>query len=166
MIAYGAGRQRRYVINQDGRTAHESINGRRPQNQIVEFGEKVWWRPLQPSSRRLGDQEPRFEDGYFLGPLDGSIAVLVGTADSDVVQARALKRRPATKRWEKEGVLAVKHCKVQPNGAASEDQCIKIRALVEFDPVAEEELPAPLPASLMKLRDVQCLPKGIFNQRM
>ena len=53
---------------------------------LAQFGERVWWMPLQPSNRRLGPLDSRFEQGRFLGPMDGSNTVFVGTA-SGVVKA-------------------------------------------------------------------------------
>ena len=40
--------------------------------------------PLQPSNRRLGPLDSRFEQGRYLGPMDGSNTVLVGTASGVV----------------------------------------------------------------------------------
>ena len=39
---------------------------------LAQFGERVWWMPLQPSNRRLGPLDSRFEQGRFLG-ADGWI---------------------------------------------------------------------------------------------
>ena len=51
----------------------------------------------QPSSRRLGHLDSRFEQGRYLGPMDGSSTALVGTA-SGVVKARTIKRLPPGER--------------------------------------------------------------------
>ena len=55
---------------------------------MAQFGERVWWMPLQ-----LGPLDSRFEQGRCLGPIGGSNTVLVGTA-SGVVGARIIKRLP------------------------------------------------------------------------
>ena len=72
--------------------------GRRAVPQLAQFGERVWWMPLQPSNRRLGPLDSRFEQGTYLGPMDGSNTVLIGT-ESGVVKARTIKRLPPGERW-------------------------------------------------------------------
>ena len=52
---------------------------------------------MRPSHRRLGPLDSRFEQGRYLGPMDGSNTVLVGTA-SGVVKARTIKRSPPGER--------------------------------------------------------------------
>ena len=59
---------------------------------------RVWWMPVPPSNRRLGLVNSRFEQGRYLGLMDGSNTVLVGTA-SGVVKARTIKRLPSGERW-------------------------------------------------------------------
>ena len=65
---------------------------------LAEFGGRVWWVPLQPSNRRLGPLDSRFEQGRYLRPMDGSNTVLVGSP-SGVVKARTIKRLPPGERW-------------------------------------------------------------------
>ena len=72
--------------------------GRRAVPSLAQFGERVWWMPLQPSIRRLGPLDSRFEQGRYLGPMDGSNTVIVGTA-SGVVKARITKRLSPGERW-------------------------------------------------------------------
>ena len=52
----------------------------------------------KPTNRRLGPLDSRFQEGRYLGPMDGSNTVLVGTA-SGVVKARTIKRLPPGERW-------------------------------------------------------------------
>ena len=66
ILVHGTSCQRRYAVGHNGKTAFENLNGRKPQNQVVEFGEKVWWRPLQPKQDKLDTMEPR------LGILPGA----------------------------------------------------------------------------------------------
>ena len=89
---------RRFAVGRDGKTAYERNVGRRAVPPLAQFGERVWWMPLQPSNRRQGPRDSRFEQGKYLGPLDGSNTVLVGTA-SGVVKARTIKRLPPGERW-------------------------------------------------------------------
>ena len=63
--------------SRDGKTAYERSVGRRAvlpsPSPLTQFCERVWWMPLQPSNRRLGPLR-------YLGPMDGSNAVLVDIA--------------------------------------------------------------------------------------
>ena len=90
LVPYAASMHRRFSVGREGKTAYERNVGR-------QFGERIWWMPLQPSNRRLGLLDSRFEQGRYLGPMDGSSTVLVGTA-SGVVKARTSKRLPLGER--------------------------------------------------------------------
>ena len=98
LVPYAASTHRRFAVGRDGNTAYEQNVGRRPVPRLAQFGERVWWMPLQPSNRRLGPLDSRFEQGTYLGPMDGSNTVLIGTA-SGVVKARTIKRLPSGERW-------------------------------------------------------------------
>ena len=65
---------------------------------LPQLGERVWWLLLQPSNRRLGLLDSRFEQGRYLGPMDGSNTVFIGIV-SGVVKARTIKRLPVDERW-------------------------------------------------------------------
>ena len=77
---------RRFSVSRDGKTAHERNVGWRAVPSLTQFGEPVWWMPLQPSHRRVVPLDSRFEQGSYLGPMDGSNTVIVGTA-SGVVES-------------------------------------------------------------------------------
>ena len=98
LVPYAASMDRRFAVGRDGKTAYERNVGRRAVPPLAEFGERVWCMPLQPSNRRLGPLDSRFEQGRYLGPKDGSNTVLIGTA-SEVVKARRIKRMPPGERW-------------------------------------------------------------------
>ena len=98
LLPYAASMHRRFAVVRDGKTAHERNVGRRAVPPLAQFGERVWWMLLQPSNRRLGPLDSRFEQGRYLGPMDGSNTVFIGTA-SGVVKARTIKRVPPGERW-------------------------------------------------------------------
>ena len=89
---------RRFAVGRDGKTACERNVGRRAIPPLAQFGERVWSMPLQPSNCRLGPLDSRFEEGRYLGPMDGSNTVLIDTA-SGAVKARTIKRLPPCERW-------------------------------------------------------------------
>ena len=76
---YAATSQRLYCIGTDGRTPYERSTGRRHNPAAAEFGESVWWMPLQTSTNRLPPLGARFEEGFFIGPNDGCAETLVLT---------------------------------------------------------------------------------------
>ena len=53
---------RRFSVGRDGKTAYERNMGRRAVLPLAQFGERVWWMPLQPSNRRLGCLDSRFDN--------------------------------------------------------------------------------------------------------
>ena len=96
LVSYATSMHRRFSVARDGKTAYERNMGRRAVPPLAQFGDRVWW--MQPSNRRLGSLDSRFEQGRYSGPMDGSNTVLVGTA-SGVVKARTIKRLPPGERW-------------------------------------------------------------------
>ena len=98
LVPYAPSMHRRFAVGRDGKTAYERHVGRRAVPFMAQFGERVWWMPLQPPNRRLGRLDSLFEQGRYLGPMDGSNTVLLGTA-SGVVKARTIKRLPPGERW-------------------------------------------------------------------
>eukprot|EP00973_Karenia_brevis_P053268 7404152-Karenia_brevis.AAC.1 len=101
--------------------------GKHSQHPLAELGEAIWWRPLQVGERQLGPLDDRYEEGIYLGPIDGRNCVYVAQGDA-IVQARSVKRRPLADRWSKDAVMKIKNTELQPNGPGSEDERVKIRA--------------------------------------
>ena len=88
------------MVCRDGKTVYESNAGRRAVPPLAQFGERLWWMLLEPSNRRLGPLNSRFEQGRFLGPVDGSNAVFVGTARRTMewqLVGRSIRQRIGTK---------------------------------------------------------------------
>ena len=98
-----------------GKTAYEYIHGRRPHEQVVEFGEKIWWRPLQTEQNKLDPLGHRFEEWFLLGLLEGTTAVAVATLDGSIVQSRAIMRRTIDGKWDRDGLHKVRVWDIQPN---------------------------------------------------
>ena len=95
--------------------------------------------PLQPSNRRLGPLHSRFEQGRYLGPMDGSNTVLVGTA-SGVVKARTIKRLPPGERWIGSLLDEAQGSELTPNALEDDGGRVGIRA-----PVLQPHAAIPLP---------------------
>ena len=93
-VPYAASMHRRFAVGRDGKTAYERNVGRSAVHTLAQFGERVVdvFAAIQPPSGLSGLQ------GMYLGPMDGSNTVFIGTA-SGVVKARTSKRLPPGERW-------------------------------------------------------------------
>ena len=83
LIEAGAGAIRRYRVGADGKTAYERIKGKRSRVSICEFGEAVMYKPWktkaqqrQAEEERIGDMDPRWRDGLYLGIAERSGEIL------------------------------------------------------------------------------------------
>ena len=84
----------------DGRTPMERISGIRSRPHVVaEFGERIWWMPLDSSGR--GPLDAKCQDGFYVGRNSSTNETLVITA-SGVVRTRTFWRRPLSERWDPE----------------------------------------------------------------
>ena len=129
LVSNATSMHRRFSVGRDGKTAYERNVGRRAVRPLAQFCDEVWWMPLQPSNRRLGLLDPRFEQGRYLGPMDGSNTVLVGTA-SGVVKARTIKRLPPGERWTGSFLDEAPGSELTPNALEDDGGRVGIRALV------------------------------------
>ena len=129
LVSHATRMHRRLSVGRDGKTANERNVGRRAVPSLAQFGERVWWMPLQPSIRRLGPLDSRFEQGRCLGPMDGSNTVIVGTA-SAVVKARTTKRLPPGERWTGSLLDEAQGSEFTPHPLEDDGGRVGIRALV------------------------------------
>ena len=72
LVKHAAAVYRLYAVGADGRTPWERNTGRRSKAAVAEFGEAVWWMPLQTTSTQLPPLGARFEEGFYMGVADGS----------------------------------------------------------------------------------------------
>ena len=149
LVSYATRVHRRFSVGRDGKTAYERTVGRRAVHPLAQFGERVWWMPLQPSNRRLGPLDSRFEQGRYLGPMDGSNTVLVGTA-SGVVKARTIKRMPPGERWTGSLLNEAQGSELTPNALDDDGDRVGIRA-----PVLQPHVAIPLPPLVPEFRQVR-----------
>ena len=149
LVSYATRVHRRFSVGRDGKTAYERTVGRRAVPPLAQFGERVWWMPLQPSNRRLGPLDSRFEQGRYLGPTDGSNTVLVGT-ESGVVKARTIKRMPPGERWTGSLLNEAQGSELTPNALDDDGDRVGIRA-----PVLQPHAAIPLPPLVPEFRQVR-----------
>ena len=108
--------------------------------------------PLQPSNRRLGPLDSRFEQGRYFGPMDGSNTVLVGTA-SGVAKVRTIKRLPPGERWTGSLLDEALGSELAPSALEDDGGRIGIRG-----PVLQPHAPVPLPPLVPEVRQVRRAP--------
>ena len=94
---------------EDGLTAWARVRGRNFGQRLVGFGEKVYWKPplRGPQHDLHGNMGPRLMEGIFLGYKRESNSYRVYTANGEVVESRALQRKPLQDRWSAEGIEAI-----------------------------------------------------------
>ena len=114
MFEWAADLMTRYAhVGDLGKTAVQLIRGSRSSRNIVQFGEKVLYKPLKLSGHHRGNTEDTLFDGTFLGMRLRSDAILVGTAKG-VVKTRTLRRRVEEEQWDNEFARSIKGEARQP----------------------------------------------------
>ena len=129
LVPCAASMHRRFAVGRDGKTAYERNVGRRAVPPLAQFGERMWWMPLQPSKGRLGPSDSRFGQGRYLGPMDGSNTLLFGTA-CGAVTARTIKRLPPGERWTGSLLDEALGSESTPNALVDDGGRVGNRALV------------------------------------
>ena len=71
ITAFASSSYRRYHIGRDGKTPLERILGSPVAAPVAHFGEAIWWKPLSPSTRP-GALDDRFQEGFFIGYVEGT----------------------------------------------------------------------------------------------
>ena len=129
--------QRMFSVGADGRTPHERSTGRRHRPAVAEFGEAIWWMPLQTTATRLPPLGARFEEGFYMGPSDCSADTLVLT-ETELAHCRTIRRRPPSERWTTKLLDITAVSELQPNSLDANQSRIGIRAPVTVEPVVGE----------------------------
>ena len=102
MVEYASVLINRYLVGQDGRTAHERSRGKSSKMLGFEFGEVVQFRRI-PTAKRLGKLDSLWSQGVFVGYRSQSSEYMVVNADG-AFKTRTIKRLPVEERWEKEPI--------------------------------------------------------------
>ena len=139
LLPYATSMHRRFVVGRDGKTTYERNVERRAVLPLAQFGERVWWMPLQPSNRRLGPLDSRFEQGRYLGPVCGSNTVLSGTASGE--------------RWTGSLLDEALGSELTPETLEDDGGRVGIRA-----PVLQPHAAVPLPPFVSEFRQVRRAP--------
>ena len=95
----------KFQMGKDGKTSYERVKGKSFKKELVEFGERVFYR-----SGKLDKQhklEPRWKQGVYLGMCRRTGAAFIGD-EKDVIRAHAIRRTPVEDRWKPELLKEVK----------------------------------------------------------
>ena len=98
------------VRGEDGFSAWARVRGRACGQRLIGFGECVYWKPplKGPQHDLDGNMGPRLKEGMFVGYKRHSNSYLIIDKSGDVVESRAVQRKPIEQRWLAETVEAVK----------------------------------------------------------
>ena len=161
MVEYGASLCSKYSVGDDGKSAFERLHGKRANEHLVEFGEKVMY--YIPKARRA-KLDRRFGIGVFMGKALWGDDNFISRADGTVVKARGLARMPPGNRWDATMFSAVKdrpQDAERPNTAddveATESPHAAIDAAVDdLDDNAHQEAREDAGARAMRLTKGMC----------
>ena len=98
LVPHATSMHRRLSVGRDGKTAYERSVGRRAVSSLGTVRRASVVDASAAIKLSFGIIDSRFEQRRYLGPMDGSNTVLVGTA-SGVVKATTIKRLPPGERW-------------------------------------------------------------------
>ena len=93
-----------YTVNPDGQTQYQVLHGKRSSEQIVEFGERVFY--LVPKKLRA-KLSHRWRIGPYLGMATSPNEHVISTKQGNVVKVRYVCRVAEASRWSLKTVLGV-----------------------------------------------------------
>ena len=97
------------VRGEDGMTAWARVRGRAFGQRLIGFGERILWKqPLKgPQHDAEGNMGPRLLPGIFLGYRRDATTYVIGLENGEMVESRAVTRRPMADRWKSELIEAI-----------------------------------------------------------
>ena len=96
----------KYLVGQDGRTAHERLLGKKANEDLVEFGEQVFYRVGKMALRNKA--APRWLEGTWIGKRWGTGEHLIDT-ETGIKTARGIHRKPIEQRWRPDKIEYIVH---------------------------------------------------------
>ena len=122
LVEYAGVMLARILKGQDGMTAYRRITGRDWNQEILEFGERVLYKPLKDNAA-ANKMDERFHEGVWIGFNTHSKEHLIGTPEG-VIRARTLRRRPMSERWSHQAVLGVRGTPRNPTPGSESDKVL------------------------------------------
>ena len=140
LVSHGASLLNHCEVGVDGRTAYERLRGKRSRRELVPIGECVFFLPTGRRRKEQGKLAVKWLDGVYLGMHDGTSEEYIGLLDgTGVVKARAVKRKPAAQRYNKEELNKVRGVPWRPTVNA-DDPIPRVHVAI---PLREEEVDVP-----------------------
>ena len=98
------------VRGEDGVTPWSNARGRAFGQRLIGFGEQTHWKPPSkgPQHDADGNMGPRLREGTFLGYKRQSNSYVTADEQGNVVETRAMQRKPMEHRWSKEAIESLK----------------------------------------------------------
>ena len=84
-----------HEVGKDGKVPFQRLRGRKMHPELIEFGERVMFQPLDHKS--LGSAQPRWSEGVFVGIQMHTGEKLVAT-ENGVCKTRSIRRRGGIQR--------------------------------------------------------------------
>ena len=119
MVEYAATLLNTYRVGKDQKTATERHKGSKQVKPVAEFGECVWFMPLDLKSHPVSTPDCRFQDGVWLGVDQRTSETIIGTP-SGVVKSRTIKRKLEETRWEADEILGIEGVPWSPTPALTQ----------------------------------------------
>ncbi len=81
-------------VGTDGLTPFERARGRQVGKPNFVFGEQILCKPVPVGRRKAAKTEPKLCDGLFLGLVERTGEIVIGTSEGTAERCRDFKRRP------------------------------------------------------------------------
>ena len=107
LVRWAAMSLSRFQVGRDRKTPYERQTGRVCQEEVLPFGERVWFRKLTAHSDKKASMDTKWSEGVWLGHNRGSNESLIGTPQG-VMKAWSVRRRIPEERWSNEAISTMK----------------------------------------------------------
>ena len=105
LVEHAAELLTKHLVGHDGRTAYARLFGKPCRDEAYEFGEQVYFKRKMAG---LGSLDARWEAGTWLGRGWGTVTHIVAVNANEVIEVRAVMRRPLSERWSRDELQAIR----------------------------------------------------------
>ena len=105
-------------VGPDGFTAIQRLTGRPCKQQLAEFGEQVWAKPLRRTSDKERPQatlDGRWLEGTWVGVHDRTGEHIVVLKTGQAIKVRTIKLKPESERWKADAISCIRATPRQPD---------------------------------------------------
>ena len=93
----------KYLVGHDGKTAYQRLWGKTAQEEILEIGERIFWRKRKSAMK---DLDSRYHPGIWLGRVWGSSTHIVWDGQK-AIEVYGIQRVPKDERWSRADIEAI-----------------------------------------------------------